>query len=152
MAKQFGREFKFSNFHNFFLEAKYNPYTFLNLRHLYLGLKTRKRIFMYAIFIRFMFGCKHSTKGVIEFRIMAMGMHIVHSETFMSKLVASYFGETFSFLPMPSEWDILLDLTIQRFIQDKLFDSKFENHVRKNLITTMIFYQELILISLSKTS
>ena len=54
---------------------------------------------MYAIFIRFMFGCKHSTKGVIEFRIMAMGMHILHSETFMSKLVASYFGETF---PMPS--------------------------------------------------
>ena len=31
------------------------------------------------------------------------GMHILHSETFMSKLVASYFGETFTFLPMPSE-------------------------------------------------
>ena len=77
---------------------------------------------MYAIFIRFMFGCKHSTKGVIEFRIMAIGMHIVHSETFMSKLVASYFGETFTFFSnaiRERHPDILLDMNIQRFIQNK---------------------------------
>jgi hypothetical protein len=30
---------KYSNFHNFFLEAQNNPYTFLNLRHLYLFLQ-----------------------------------------------------------------------------------------------------------------
>ena len=74
MAKRFGREFKFSQL----LPGSktiIHTYTFLNLRHLYPGLKTRKRIFMYAIFIRFMFGCKHSTKGVIEFRIMAWDAH-----------------------------------------------------------------------------
>ena len=50
------------------------------------------------------------------------GMHIVHSETFMSKLVASYFGETFTFFSnaiRERHPDILFDMNNQRFIRDK---------------------------------
>ena len=108
---------------------------------------------MYAIFIRFMFGCKHSTKGVIEFRIMAWDAQLCtvrhlcpnwshHISVKLLLFFQCHLSETprYPFRPDYSE-----------IHTRQIFDSKFGNNLRKNLITTVNFNQELILFSFSNT-
>ena len=76
---------------------------------------------MYAVFIRFMFGCKHSTKGVIEFRIMAWDAHCAHRDIYV-QIGRIIFRQNFYFSSNAirvRHSDIFLEMNIQRFIRDK---------------------------------
>ena len=108
---------------------------------------------MYAIFIRFMFGCKHSTKGVIEFRIMAWDAHCAQWDIYVQigRIIFRwnfYFSSNATWVRHP---DILFRPDYSEIHTRQIFDSKFGNNLRKNLITTVNFNQELILFSFSNT-